>query len=820
MKNTKFTLSAVAPDAGCDNETTVMNMRPNPLKGCLEPVGSYSAVTTVTGKPLTAMDWNGKTFILSWSNGQIYASDGLTTTQIKASSVCPTVAVAFGDTVVFMVPGREPLRLRPRAIMGLTVWDDVSVSAVLPRVRFECVQRRQLSATTGDFTLEGEYAHWTGPMTDNDRKTITRRITDAYTRLEADAQAAGLSVQPTLMWWRLIDESGRCVYSSVPVLMSASGVQPSGSTDIRVGLQGTWFKNAKSSAVYADAFLPGVCIDRASTQPWTVEVMMTPPLDTVCHDCSVEAAYRFNGATATEASLLVEMARVMNPLQMVELALDRLEAVSEVVMRLPASSTTDGAMIVGRSDTMSARSRQKKLLAALSRPLAATEADVWQCVAPNSFTAGTGALVGDMALWGNVTPVRCRPAQIDALSTMTSSASAWAGGVSAELTSGEKMCDTTSGQTNAPVQLSALIAYPAGLCKALTLQLSDSSIGGRRSNRFTLHATASGRWAVYLAKDLAPIDPAQWDAGETALQPGDTGSPTTQPSTVMAAPGGNPLGVECSISLGDGCVKAITGAARTQSAWDFARRHLYAFTSQGIYSLAVNSARTLCSAHLIYPCGVGSAAQVAAAGNGVYAVTTAGQLIRVSGSTAREIMRYGNYSALGWSAEHGGELWCAQADGGVRLLCAGNKVVEITDQNVSTMLSTRDGRLWLVGTAGGLTPVSSADQSGFTTVGWRRQIELPTERASALRLIHIDCDFTSPMATGRLVVSGHNGNAARARVLGGFRISGAVNAPMRLAVAAAAPYRFIVAEFVGSVTAQTRLGNVSLTFTKSNADHR
>ena len=811
MKTTKLTIRPDAPQSGADNTVTVENMRYDSRLGHLAPVGNYCSNATILGKPLLTLETGGSTFIFSWTDGRLMVFNGTSSSLAATMTECPTTAIADGDTAIFMRRSMPPLHLRMKQTNGITVWSDVSPSGALPEVRFECMQRRTLSAVTDEFLLEGNYSHWTGPMTDADLLTTDRVFTAAYLQLAEQARRDGMQLQPVIVWWRLTDSSGRELHRSIPLMMSADGVVGSDHIEAKVSLQGTYFRLVKPTAVTGTAFLPGVRIAKASTQPWSVEILMTPPLETVRLDNSGDVSYRFNGSTATEASLLVGLPQCMPPRTMAELILDRLSDVSQVVMRLPATAVTDGTQPLVAPRLKGVRSEQASLLSSLAKVASSNQSELDGCTLPHSFTAGAAARVGDMVLWGNITPVHCRPADADQLATDTVSGQAWAAGVRAILKGGEELATTTSGQGYAPQKLSSLIVYPLASCESVTLQLSSASTGGRRSHTFSLSPTPSGRWAMYVDENLKPLDPASWEQSDSAIQPVDSGTPPSRQGLVLAAPASRPLTVGCGIDLAQGGIKAITGASRTQSAWDFARRHLYAFTDNGIYSLAVNSGRTLCSAHLIHPCGVTSSTLVAVAADGVYAATADRRLMRITGSAAKEVCRYLDCSAIGWSAMHGGELWCALADGGIRMI-SGDRCVSLPEIKARHMVPASNGRLWLIGNEGGVTDTSSPVTNGFTPVKWRLQTELPASATHAARLIHIDWDFTTPMATGRLTVSGHNGNPDRARILTGFSVSGAVNAPLRRRVPLSAPYRFIIVEFTANATGATRIGNVTLTF--------
>ncbi|MCM1020627.1 MAG: hypothetical protein NC343_00665 [Muribaculum sp.] len=824
MKNTNFKTSAVAisptpPKANAPDGCRVVNMRQEQTTGGLAPTGIYSSSSSIKGVPLLYMVWQGSDFIFSWQNGKLWVWNGMNATAVAEIQECPKSAVSHGDTALFMLSGAPPLKLKPRKVTGgYTIWDDISSSVVIPKVRFVCTQKTKLAATTNEFTLSGEYAHWTGPMTDSDINAITASLADVYKRLAEQARTQNLLVQPVMLWWRLLDEYGRVAHRSTPVLMSASGIQGMERIEAKVHLQGSYFKKVGPATMSVQAYLPAVSVYGVSAIAGTVEVMMTPPLETVRLDGKGKAGIRFNGSTATEASLLMSPAQAAPARFLVESVLDRLDEISTVVLRLPANETSADVSLtpVRLRDTLS---EQSTLMSAISKAAKASAGFISECSLPHSFSAAAAVAVGDMALWGDITPVRCRAASVAELATETDSTVAWAGASAAELTTGESFADTDSAQNNAPLKLSALIAYPLGSCKKITLQLSSATTAGRRSCGFDCQATSSGRWAFFLNENMEPLNPNEWGLADVAIQAVDSGSPTAHPSTVLAASASDPTNVECGITFAAGRVKGITPAARTQSAWDFARRHLYVFTDSLIYSLAVNSKRTLCSAHMIYNCGVDSAEKVASAPQGVYAATTAGQIICVAGSTAKEVKRYADCVALGWSVENGGELWCAQADNSCLLIDTDGRETELTELKTRWFAGNEAGKLWLINADGALIDTSVSLNNTLTNVIWSHQIRVPGQCSTASRLHHIDWDFHSAMATGTLTIKGHNGNPSDARVLGGFSLNGAVEAPLRLLTPQTAPLRYIVVEFTGSVTNDTRLGILTLTFASHNGNH-
>lgn len=814
-KKVQFTVCPAAPHASAGNSVLVKNMRPDVARGSLVPVGAYRQSATVKGVPLLVMDIPGGTRLFSYDNGHIWVSDGVRSLPVADVDVCPSAAVAENDTAMFMLPDRAPLRLKlVKDNGGLTQWRNVSVTGMLPAVNFVCAERHTLSAATEQTSLEGDYAHWTGPLSAADREKLTGALVSAYGSIVDKAAARGLFVQPVMLWWRLLDEDGRMVHRSVPILLSASGLQGTGRVEATVTMQGGSFRNLKPLLLKTEAFLPAVNISKPSPFAGTVEVMITPPLETVALNGGGEVSYMFNGSTAVEASMLLSLPHRMDARRLVENVLDRLESISQVAVRLPASAVTDTPVPLPLVGYMGAKAMQNALMKAVAGSIPKVSALVEECSVPHSFSAGAAASVGDMALWGNVTPVHCMPPGVGQLATKTDSVSAWAGAVRAGMAGGEVLAETESALSDAPVELSALIAYPLAACGEIKLQLSSEHTAGRRSRTFALSPTPGGMWAMYVSDGLKPVLPAEWELSETAIQAVCTRAVRTYPDTVLAAPVNNPLAVECHIHTGGGTVQAITPASRTQSAWDFARRHLYVFATGGIYSLAVNSARTLCSAHLIHPVGVADAAKVAATPQGVYAALTSGQLVCVAGSAAKEVKRNVACRALGWSSAHGGEVWCALDSGGVLLICPGDKAVELTDIDIRYMAGGSGGQLWLVGDDGGLYDAGVAVTNGFTSVSWRQTVCLPAFAETGMCLAHVDCDCTSSMTTGRFVIYGHNGNPVRRRVLAGFRLGGGVAAPLRCRVPLCAPFRYIVAEFTADVTNDTRIGTITLTFTK------
>ena len=118
---------------------------------------------------------------------------------------------------------------------------------------------------------------------------------------------------------------------------------------------------------------------------------------------------------------------------MAGLMLDRLGAVSQVALRIPASEATAEPVIIPHVGIKGVKAVQNKLMSAVGKPVSKESGLIMECSVPHSFSAGAVALAGDMALWGNISPVHCMPGGVASLATETDSATAWAGAVCAEI---------------------------------------------------------------------------------------------------------------------------------------------------------------------------------------------------------------------------------------------------------------------------------------------------------------------------------------------------------------------------------------------------
>ena len=141
MKNTKkikVTVCPQAPYSDGGDSVSVKNMRPDVARGCLSPVGTFQQSATINGVPLLVMDKPGGNCIFSYNDHRLWVSYGAGSLAVADVGSCPLAAMADGDTAVFMISGRAPLRLKYISTNeGIPEWRDISASGTLPEVGFE-----------------------------------------------------------------------------------------------------------------------------------------------------------------------------------------------------------------------------------------------------------------------------------------------------------------------------------------------------------------------------------------------------------------------------------------------------------------------------------------------------------------------------------------------------------------------------------------------------------------------------------------------------------------------------------------------------------
>lgn len=352
-------------------------------------------------------------------------------------------------------------------------------------------------------------------------------------------------------------------------------------------------------------------------------------------------------------------------------------------------------------------------------------------------------------------------------------------------------------------ELSRLLTYPAAdaVEMTLTVEYADGSVLSR-----TVALTAMAGISVYIDETFAPIAPDT--VMEAYVIPAAMPAPHCRRQAVAIARASQPLSPTAVAIMAQGGVKAIAPAVRSSSAWDFARAHLYSFTTAGIYAVAVNAARDALSVNVIDRRGVERGDAVTTAGDGVCAIAS-GDLVSVAGSKAVTLQKKTGAEAIAWCAPFG-ELWCVDAAHAVTIRLPDGTSFR-RDITADEILPAQGGRLFLR-SGESLLDASREVPADAMPILWSTRVRAATRSSPPQRPVLISWHLFASAVKLELSMLGDNGaGSACAMPMIRHKVTGAINAPLTSRVYAP-PRLYLTLTASGTASPDTRLTHLAITF--------
>lgn len=269
---------------------------------------------------------------------------------------------------------------------------------------------------------------------------------------------------------------------------------------------------------------------------------------------------------------------------------------------------------------------------------------------------------------------------------------------------------------------------------------------------------------------------------------------------IAVAPSADPLRLTARSRICQGRILRICAPVGTAGGWNYARHHLLAFATDGIYAVSVDSTLTRLSAIRISGDGVSRRDAVTSSPEAVYVATARGALLKLKGTRTTPLATPLTPVALVWNGAFGGELL---------LLEAGGRLAAI-DRNGRASLRTlfRAERLvepaMAVDTLGALRRLDREEPTA-TEIVWHRRVADPG--AAIERRVQWQLDSACADALRLRVLADGGGTPQRVLQLS---VSGPVNAPVSARFRS--PRRaYLTAEIRGSVKPPTRLVQLLIT---------
>lgn len=707
----------------------------------------------------------------------------------------------------------------------------------LPPVVIRADDHAELSETLEPFTLAGTYTHCTEPVIKADKAAITARLSAAAEALTAKASVAGRCIDPLLMSYRLLDEEGHCIHTSVPVWVGPQegGFALCSMIGAAVDRQDGGRCAVAAMTVAATAFRPVVVVPRQLPQAWArkvaaMEILVSPQL--TAYRPGMQAGCRLRAVDQSSGRLEAYIPGASNGMvptpenrvAMVAGMLDRFADTATVLavvpypfgggfgcaegetvaLSLPVSTTAAGAASVidkalARSVTALAPGSEAALIAA-SAP-------------PHTFSAGTTLHAADMVAYGNIVVRRGRPPHAAVLAgaavEKVGTADAACHYVAVTFADGSSDCAVTADLDAAvvPVSIGPVVVYPDADAARITVAARGAA-GAVTRRSLPLSRSCSGRFACYIDPELRPV-PLVADGAPLAV-PADIRQPRARPGVVAVARSADPRRLLVAATASADTVQRIVPAVRSASSWDFGRQHLLVFASDGICSMSVDARRTSVAVNKLWPIGVVRPDAVTSAPDGIYAALDGGTLVRMTGSRIYQVEGVTDAVAVAWCGQRG-ELWIMSAAGAVRVLDPDLR--SVYDRTFGPVLSLHDcdGRPYAL-TADGLFDINR-EIGGDLPVEWAVRMPVPYRRRPVA--MAVDLQSAGLDATLSLRADGGAGSGASLPVTM-LRMRGAVNAPVCLRLAA--PHRrYLTLGISGTVAPGTTVSHYELTLNSSRS---
>lgn len=740
----------------------------------------------------------------------------------------PSSAVAIGNKVCIMTQSGPKWT---KFDSGTEKWIYMGLKPEFPVIRFSAVESRQFSASTEGRYLTGDYSHWTGRLNDEDTSAVTADLKALYTELSSRAMQMGYYLQPVIVRYRLFDEMGVMLHESAPVLISLpSGFQCASSLAANVGVEGGRYCNFEGFVVEATGFRLGIEAPDLMNSPWgdvvkSVEISVSPQLHPV--DYNAQASHRLENATATEGTL-----RAYIPGMACEMVADtprRENLVKAMIMDFstqakvlavihnPFTGGIAGSFTFQLSDYNDAPSECRSLSKLLSdRRLPASESSYEKTLKraislPHTFSAMTAINTGDLISWGGIIPIRYGGYPIKMFTAETTRGE-WRANIKVSFADGEEtVVWHGEGADNAPVAFSPVLSYPHpdALQMTITVSYADGVVLSR-----TFDLSPLGDRAVFIDSSFSPLF--LTEEKEAYVVPAVKQRRDLHSGTIITSMLSSPMEITSVLQVTQGDIVAISPAVRSSSAWDFARTHLYAYSTTGVYAVAINSARNALAAHLMDARGVLRHEAVVATDGAVMAIA-GGDLVGVSGSRVKTVLSATDFKKIGWNVGYR-ELWCVNEEGDVKVLSDAGAYRR--DIKVDEMFTSSDGQLYIL-SEGKLLDATIELSSGAIDLYWRARIlsdeivgSMGMRRFRLARPQLITWLLFSLEADLRLSLRGDSGAGGECSCpIVKLQVKGSLKAPIPARIVAPARLALEV-EISGKVSSDTHFNSVQMLLSK------
>lgn len=804
-----------APDC---RVTVCHNLRPSP-DGAPElvPTGRPAPVAAGHYRPLAVITLADGRRLLAVASGKTLATldlsqwmpDAVEVTTLDAEPLCATAA---GRRLTVMT-GRGATTV----IFGDTPGDIAVITpdTTFPEVAVTAVAAAKAVATIAPIRLDKSFAEGKTCVDPAQRARVTAAMNDAYEDIARQAAADGAFFQPVICRYRLYDADSTVIYVSPPVVVSLpAGTQLTDS----VALKSDDMTVTHPVAISADTYRIRLTVPAHSLAPRVaaaatqLRLFVTPqyhPVDfTLAARCNAVIRSTTDKTVmraswpGTARSLASTTARAAENLLRQSIA--RLDTLERPVLSVsdPFASAGGSTLTLTATSSATAADESRAVSRALAAPFIPRRDKSLMFAAPHTFSARAVVASGDTTVWGDLTQRFFKGWSARSFAVRTK-AKRWRAAVWTDLTAStadpeESVVSLASGDGDAPELFSPVICYPSARASKMTVCLS---VEGEDPVTQTFDLTrVAGDMAVYVHPSLRPF--ALADVAEAYVIPAERPATHSYPSAMAVARSLSPLSAIAVADLSRGRVNALAVSRYNRSALTVRQQRFTVFADSGIHTLTLTGPDGR-EANLleIDRRTVASQAATASVDGKVYALTTAGQLIRVTSSSAETIADGIDATALAWIALRRELLCLGGADGDATVICPDRDLGRYTRSLPALTGIIADDTTAEVYATDGSSVVSLVNEvaPSATDITWSVTVDTPGRRPAVVAAL--DADIGATNIRGTIALTRHSTLTPAAAPTAAFDIEGRLGAPLTLRNLGPAAARYTV-----TLTATTASG--------------
>ncbi|MDE6311398.1 MAG: hypothetical protein K2L96_06225, partial [Muribaculaceae bacterium] len=656
----------------------------------------------------------------------------------------PVCVEAQGDEATVMCENattghREVMRLKP----------DGNEPRVLtrgcdyPALQLTAIAAGTVVATVGSRSIDNDTLAQT-QLTREKAAQLSGDLATAYQQCTEAALASGAYIQAAFAAYRLLDENGRTLYESRPLLLTRDMDYDSKAGDYRevsMDANGT----LQSYSLELEAWRPMLTVPEgfaaAAPDVARIELLLGEQFHPYHPDAAPEARRTAHGSFRGVAVALPGHYRGLSK-DRADQGRRLLEDACGAFKRMAhCAGVMSTAALTGKGELRGVAAPEDTSVAGSVRRMEKAVRETARSVGKEEFGergrlwARTSAHDAGRILWGNLRELRKEAPSPGSLAVewSTDSSKHWRANVTVKFRgNAERTVAEYSGTGPYPTKLSPVLSFSDADAREMRVQI----LCGTRifDRRFALEADPAGKMAIYVNDSFLPIDCTATQAGlfetETEQNPG-----RALPGSVAVAKASNPLEVLCSGYCGGSGVKRIVAGRSGHQAWEFGRHRFVAQTDEGLFAISAGD-----KSMSIRQVWAGRAEYLAAAGSkGTYSLC------------GKRLLRVGPTGAVSVSdTPEAGRYLCYEAEG--QHLIAGSWIYdmahEVFYENPALESTTEsympDGTALIAdGSARKLLIAGSEMQQDLVEIAWEATLE---HRGGAARPRRVYADMSSSFA--------------------------------------------------------------------------